>query len=195
MSTKNAIREATQSLHDKLEAQPFNIKMFEGKHTDMERAYYLASNRIIFDILDPHVPEGFRRSSAIDKDMEFLDHSPYGARAGEPAQLSMGYPPMMTMGYKMYLENICENINAHIYLNYMGFMFGGQIMKKRYPDTSTLYEFDDIVEKRAYIRERIVEDYNAPFYQQFVHEVKVGFKWHIAISKELHERTAWIAVT
>lgn len=68
-------------------------------------------------------------------------------------------------------------------------------MKKRYPDTSTLYEFDDIVEKRAYIRERIVEDYNAPFYQQFVHEVKVGFKWHIAISKELHERTAWIAVT
>ena len=190
----STIKEATRSLHNALEALPFNVKMFEGKHTDTERAYYLASNRIIFDILDPHVPEGFQRSSAIDKDLGRLNHSRFG-RIGEPAQLSMGYPPMMTMGYKMYLENICENINAHIYLNYMGFMFGGQIMKKRYPDTSTLYEFDDIVEKRAYIRERIVEDYNAPFYQQFVHEVKVGFKWHIAISKELHERTAWIAVT
>jgi hypothetical protein len=186
-----SIKHLTADLHDALEALPFNVKMFEGNQSDMERAYYLASNRIIFDILDPHVPEGFRRSSAIDKDMAALDHSPYGGSMG----LAMDSPPMMTMGYKMYLENICENLNAHIYLNYMGFMFGGQIMKKRYPDTSTLYEFDDIVEKRAYIRERIVEDYNAPFYQQFVHEVKVGFKWHIAISKELHERTEWITVT
>lgn len=161
------IREATNDLHTELEALPFNVKMFKGEQTDEERRAYLTSNKYIFTALDPHVPPELRRLKAIEKDLKVL---------GGPSNFVLG----SSIDYSYYLQHHCENIGAHIYLNYMGFMYGGQIMKKRYPTSASMYEFDEIEAKREYIREQVCEDT-----EEFVNEVRNGFHWHINISKEL----------
>jgi hypothetical protein len=171
----NAIKEATKTLHENLELLPFNQKMFRGEQTDSERTAYLLSNLEIFELLDPYVPEDFRRASLIENDIKTLD---------KPLEEC----PNTTHGYCTYLEAVCDDLRPHIYLNYMGFMFGGQIMKKRYPKASSMYEFDDIDDKRNYIRDKIVEDYNSPHWRSFVFEVKHGFKWHIGIAQELGQK-------
>jgi len=167
------LREETKQLHDELEGLSFNVKMFKGEQTDEERMAYLLSNRYIFRVLDEHMPIGFRRLSKIDKDINTFRKS--GMKT-EILYLEN------SIGYAYYLDHHCKNINAHLYLNYMGFMYGGQIMKKRYPNSASLYEFDDIEEKRLYIREKICEDN-----KEFVDEVKFGYRWHINISKEMDE--------
>lgn len=168
------IKDATKTLHDRLEALPFNKKMFEGNQTNAERAVYLCSNLEIFEVLDPHVPKEMRRSSLIEEDLGVL---------AEP----FADAPRTTIAYRTYLEKVCDDLRPHIYLNYMGFMFGGQIMRKRYPESASLYEFDDIEGNREYIRQRVCETYNSPHWRSFVDEVKNGFRWHIGISKELGE--------
>jgi hypothetical protein len=168
------LRDATKTLHDRLESLPFNKRMFEGNQTNAERATYLCSNLEIFEVLDPHVPVNMRRSSLIEEDIGKLNEAFADA-------------PQTTFAYRTYLEKVCDDLRPHIYLNYMGFMFGGQIMKKRYPQAASMYEFDDIEAQREYIRQRICESYNSPEWNPFVSEVKVGFKWHIGISQQLGE--------
>jgi hypothetical protein len=63
----------------------------------------------------------------------------------------------------------------------MGFLYGGQIMRKRYPDTSSLYDFEDLSYCRTYIRENHV----FAEHDFYVKEVSSAFRWHIEISKQL----------
>lgn len=172
MSTGSAIKLETQSLHDTLEGLPFNQKMFEGNQTGPERAVYLSSMLEIFEVLDPYVPEHMRRAHLIDHDI---------------VELAVLWCDAMPLAYTyaQYLKHICPDLRAHIYLNYMGFLYGGQIMKKRYPTSSSMYEFDDLPASRQLIRDKFVEDNSAPHYRSYVHEVKTGFRFHIALSKQL----------
>ena len=177
------IKDATRTLHDNLESLPFNVKMFKGDQTIQERATYLKNNLKIFNILDDHVPADFRRSTSIRNDYLWLVDQQH--KHAPPLPLS---PPVLD-AYTTYLREVCDSftLRPHIYLNYMGFMYGGQIMAKRYPNASSMYKFTDIEEKRQYIRTAICEDYNSPHYRSFVDEVKLGFKFHIAISRSLGE--------
>jgi len=171
----SAIKQATNTLHERLEAVPFNQKMFRGEQTIEERADYLCSMFEIFSVLDQHVPKEMRRSALIEKDLNV-------------AVKPFSEAPRTTHGYVTYLERICSDVRPHIYLNYMGFMYGGQIMKKRYPTTSSMYEFENIEEQRLFVRQKYVEDHSAPNWLNFVSEVKHGFLWHIGISEELGEK-------
>lgn len=173
----STIKEATKHLHEELEDQPFNVKMFEGDQTDEERAVYLMSNIEIFSVLDLCVDPTFRRLPYLENDL---------------AQLRASYwadPSHIATAYATYLKNVCSDVRAHIYLNYMGFMYGGQIMKQKYPGTASAYEFEDIVSKRKFIRDQYCETYDAPLYRPYIDEVKLGFQWHIAISKDHLEMT------
>jgi len=170
----NIIREGTNDLHDKLEALPFNQKMFQGKLTSEERFMYLNVHREIFSVLDNYVPQQLRRVSNIEQDLNTFT--------------TMRLPdicPSSVYEYAGYLEFADYmptkiNINAHIYLNYMGVMFGGQIMAKQYPLSSRIYQFEDLLEGRAYIREKVCVDTN-----DFIGEVREGFNWHIEIATAL----------
>ena len=178
MSTNNAIRSATHYLHEELEEQPFNVKMFEGNQTDEERAVYLMSNIEIFSVLDLCVDPSIRRLPYLENDLAQL-------RAFWWAE-----PSHLAIAYATYLKNVCSDVRAHIYLNYMGFMYGGQIMKQKYPTTASAYQFEQIVAKRQLVRDRYCETYDAPLYRPYIDEVKIGFKWHIAISKDHLEMTS-----
>lgn len=163
------IRDLTHDLHEELESLPANQKLFRGEQTDFDRKVYLASWEKIFKFLDQYVPEGLRRAEACREAIAGLG----GYR--EP-------PTCGSIAYVHYLRWVKDNdlLNGHIYLNYMGMLFGGQIMKKKYPTSAQVYEFDDVVYWRQYIRDNYVD-----MSEQFIHEVKQGFKMHISIGDEL----------
>lgn len=166
-----AVRNANKDLHDLLENQPFNQRMFRGEQTELERAAYLSVHLDIFTELDKHVPEDLHRVKYIQQDLDALG----------------GYidVPKSCLDYVGYLDSgslfpVTFDVSAHIYLNYMGLLFGGQVMKKRYPNSSNIYTFVDVVTSREYIRSNVVKDT-----AKFIAEVRNGFEWHIDISREL----------
>lgn len=170
-----SIREATHDLHETLEKLPFNQAMFDGAQTKHQRAALIHSNIQIFSILDPHMPDDFSREWLLQHDFAHLE------TLLQPTQWPITTLPSTT-AYTTYLTHVTENIHAHLYLNFLGFMYGGQIMKKLYPDSSSFYNFAELPTKIQYIRENIISD--TP---EFVQEVRIGFKFHHLISKELQE--------
>lgn len=163
---KNTIRDLTHSLHEELESTPFAKAMFEGKLDDCARKDYLASQRVIFRYLDEHVPEELHRTPAFDQDIKTL--------AGAPPT-----PCIASHVYHSHLTQRAKMLGPHIYVNYMGLLFGGQIMKKNYP--TTIYDFDTpINDLRTLIRNDYVE--TTPSY---VSEAKIAFENQIKIFTEL----------
>jgi len=85
-----------------------------------------------------------------------------------------------TLKYADYLRGLTqEEVNAHIYLNYLAIMFGGQMMKKQTPGAGNMYEFEDMNESAATIR-AIQKD-------EWADEVNKGFDFMIEIFKELEK--------
>ena len=163
----NLIKEATQDLHTDLENLQFNQKMFRGQQTEHERKAYILCWKDIFQCLDPLVPDFLRREDKIEQDLLSLSN--------------------IDSSHKECTKRYCEQIknskipDAHIYLNYMGFLYGGQIMRKRYPSTANLYDFENLEYCRTYIRENHVWPKNG----LYVEEVRSAFRAHINMSQQL----------
>ena len=66
---------------------------------------------------------------------------------------------------------------AHVYLNYLAIMFGGQMMKTKVPSTGRMYDFENMMEAAGSIR-AIQKD-------EWADEVNKGFDFMIEIFKEL----------
>jgi len=164
-----SLKEATHDKHKEAERMPFNGLMFSGKLTNEQYAQYLVSQMAIFAIIEdnfkmPH--EGLKRKYAVSKDISSLNIG--RSLSTDPA----------TLKYVNYLKDLDqESINAHIYLNYLAIMFGGQMMKKMTPGEGNMYEFDDMNESAASIR-AIQKD-------EWADEVNRGFDFMIGIFKEL----------
>lgn len=171
-----SVRDETQDLHTELEQVPWNIHMFKGDQTETQRLSYLRVWQRIFAHLDPMVPPFLQRSQKILADMTKLE---------EHGVAYVNFAP------DSYVTDYCDCMKqspypaAHVYLNYMGFLYGGQIMKKRYPDSSSLYEFDDVVYARNWVREYAIPAEDHKTYPAYITEVRDAFEYHIAISHQL----------
>jgi heme oxygenase len=114
----------------------------------------------------PH--EGLKRKYAVIEDLKSL-----GFHQLEIADNA-------TLKYAEYLRGLTQKeVNAHIYLNYLAIMFGGQMMKKQTPGDGNMYEFEDMNESAATIR-AIQKD-------EWADEVNRGFDFMIEIFKELEK--------
>jgi heme oxygenase len=83
-----------------------------------------------------------------------------------------------TRDYLEYLKGLSqENANAHIYLNYLAIMFGGQMMKKNTPGSGKMYDFENMRESMESVR-AIQKD-------EWADEVNKGFDFMIKIFKNL----------
>jgi heme oxygenase len=83
-----------------------------------------------------------------------------------------------TLDYISYLKGLSqEEVNPHIYLNYLAIMFGGQMMKKNTPGSGNMYDFDNMMESMQSVR-KIQKD-------EWADEVNKGFDFMIDIFKEL----------
>jgi hypothetical protein len=81
--------------------------------------------------------------------------------------------------YGIYLEQLKKNnLYAHVYLNYLALMFGGQMMKSKVPGSGRMYEFDGNVNE-------IIGSVRAVQKDEWADEVNIGFKFIIKILDEL----------
>jgi len=165
------LKEATHDKHKEAERMLFNVKMFKGELTKEQYGKYLLSQLEIFSAIEenfemPH--EGLKRKYAVIEDLKSLDFH----------QLEI--VDNATLKYADYLRGLTqEEVNAHIYLNYLAIMFGGQMMKKMTPGEGNMYEFEDMNESAAHIR-AIQKD-------EWADEVNRGFDFMIEIFKELEK--------
>ena len=162
------LKEATHIKHKEVERKPFNVKMFKGQLTAEQYGWYLRSQLGIFRALEdnfkfPH--EGLKRIEAVAFDL-----------------MSLGIDNLVcdeaTREYANYLRGLSqEDANAHIYLNYLAIMFGGQMMKKATPGPGKMYEFENMKECMESVR-AIQKD-------EWADEVNRGFDFMIKIMKNL----------
>jgi heme oxygenase len=162
------LKEATHDKHKEAERMPFNVKMFKGMLNKREYGWYLRSQLAIFSTLEnnfefPH--EGLKREEAVLFDLMSLGQNDLVA-------------DVATREYCDYLKGLSqEDANAHIYLNYLAIMFGGQMMKKNTPGPGKMYDFDNMMECMQSVRE-IQKD-------EWADEVNKGFDYMIKIFKNL----------
>ena len=162
------LKEATHIKHKEVERMPFNVKMFKGHLTKEQYGWYLRSQLGIFRALEdnfefPH--EGLKRIEAVAFDL-----------------MSLGIDNLVcdiaTREYATYLRGLSqEDANAHIYLNYLAIMFGGQMMKKATPGPGKMYEFENMKECMESVR-AIQKD-------EWADEVNIGFDFMIKIMENL----------
>jgi hypothetical protein len=162
------LKEATHDKHKEAERMPFNVKMFKGELNPDEYGWYLRSQLEIFQTLEnnfefPH--EGLKRVPSVIDDLTYLG-------------INELTPDLATREYSEYLRGLSqEDANAHIYLNYLAIMFGGQMMKKNTPGQGKMYDFENMMECMQSVRE-IQKD-------EWADEVNRGFDFMIEIFRNL----------
>lgn len=130
------LREATMVRHKMAEQMPFNQKMLKGELSNEEYVKYLNTQFTIFNCIETIVslPENYVRSYKILSDIHELTNKDY---------VQVG----VLESVKKYCEHLKsldeETIWAHVYLNYMALLFGGQILKKQIPGTGRMYDFEN----------------------------------------------------
>ena len=142
--------------------------MFRGDLSQDEYLNYLIQQSYIFQEIEnrdlPHL--NLNRLSSINEDINELGG--YKFKISKP-----------TTDYVVYLGDLNQsNLNAHIYLNYLALVYGGQMMKSKFPGSGKMYEFDgDMMELIGSIR-AIQKD-------EWADEVNIGFTYIIDILDEL----------
>jgi heme oxygenase len=162
------LKEATHDKHKEVERKPFNVKMFKGQLTKEQYGWYLRSQLAIFQSIEdnfelPH--KGLSRVEPVAFDLMSLG-------------INELVPDEATREYCDYLKGLSqEDVNAHIYLNYLAIMFGGQMMKKNTPGPGKMYDFENMMECMQSVR-AIQKD-------EWADEVNEGFDFMIKIMKNL----------
>jgi heme oxygenase len=88
-----------------------------------------------------------------------------------------------TLEYNRYVLDLTNDptrrhlLTAHLYVRHMGDLFGGQYIAKKVPGSGKFYEFDNVEELRAAIRNILTDDLGD--------EARVAFEWAIKIMREL----------
>ena len=165
----NHLKNATNERHKKAEAMPFNQEMLQGKLSKEAYGAYLLQQQSIFEELErqelPH--PGLARKMAIQSDIDDL-----GDTLDDLMVLDA------TKSYCNHLNNLsAEDRLAHVYLNYMALLFGGQISKQKIPSKGNMYDFEQPA--------KLIKSIRALQKDSWAEEANKGFEYHIRILKEL----------
>lgn len=163
----SSIKDLTWDSHKKAEAHPLNQDLINGTINDAEYNLYVIQRYLITNYLDGYLPVGYRRAEKFLEDIDGV--------------ISEDNIMPITREYLDYLEVLEERFMiAHIYVNYLGDAFGGQIIKKNNPSRAcnhlTFSGPEEIREMAKHIRLRIddrAEELAYPSNQafQFLHGI------------------------
>lgn len=163
------IRDETKDLHDKVDSTPFVQTMIEGKQSPFDRAQWLIAQYKILEPLESHISPEYQRLDSLKNDI---------------LELPIMSPPLHAIAYQKHIRALSDP-SPHIYLNYMALLFGGQLLKKHYPTSSSVYQFPDITQARSYFRTFVPTDLSP----DYISEVRKGFQFQLSIIKEISQRT------
>lgn len=182
-----SLKEATWEHHKRAEEQPFVGMMFGGKLHPKSYAIFLYNQIQQYDVLEDTASkndvlsglEDINRYPGLVKDFQEL----WGEYAGE-AEI----PPTLetTKEFTKYIEQIDKDpssdskqkrLMAHIYTRHMGDLMGGQMLAKKVPGSSAMYEFADPDKLKGAIRAKLDDS--------MADEVRVAYKFATSTFKEM----------
>jgi len=118
---KNEIRELTREAHVSAEENPLNKAFINGTINDSAYNVYLYQRYLVIKELDFYLPYQFSRAKFFEMDL------PENYEDSLPILYS-------TREYLNYLEDLPEEkMISQIYVNYMGDLHGGQIIRNNNP--------------------------------------------------------------
>ena len=165
------VREETKEAHDAVEKTEFSQRLLTGAYTQQDYVKYLNAQFFIFQSIEvwgkydlPH--RSLDRRQAILDDLEDLGESPKDHNIVMSAK---------NYGNWLLGEHSTKKRNSHIYLNYLGLMFGGSMMAKHVPTSGRIYQFDNRNECITAIRELELD----------VETINTSFNYHRLIMEEL----------
>lgn len=163
------LREAVESNHRAAEQTALARSMIDGT-MDVELYHqFLFNMREIYWAIEkrlPFLPANIHRTAKYDADLEDL------ARGSGTLMQS-------TQEYSRWISNLdVPNVWAHVYVHYLGNMYGGQMIGKKFSWKHSHLEFDDLKGCIAYVRANITGVDPA--------EANRAFEWTIRIYEELY---------
>jgi len=181
------IREATKEQHRNAEQQEFVKILMSGEIHPKLYATFLYNQSHCYGALEKWA--GYQG---------LLDRLPGIARAEKLANdcqdlwVRITPQPEITDSTKRYIEHI-DNIRrepaklfAHVYVRYLGDLYGGQMIKTKTPGSNTCLEFDNAKELIQVIRETI-NDYMSTDTDDVIAEAKICFEYATELFKEMHD--------
>jgi heme oxygenase len=162
------LKEATAELHSKAEKTQFSQLIFSGTIPEQEYAYYLFNMYHIHNALEskyelPH--PSLNRCKSIEKDLGVL------------IKLKMD----LTESTKKYIDYINtlteEQWKAHIYVNYLAIVYGGQMIKSKVPGLGAYYNINNMQECVGAIRAFLNDDMS--------NEANKGFQFNIDVLENI----------
>ena len=170
-----SLKSLTLAAHQNAERTEFAREMMSGNMSDEKYKTFLWNIWLVYDLLedvaasmgafgpmDPTMPgddlplDGLKQADDIEADFKEL--------GGD-----MDNPPATMAATEEYRNHIVKNIQhdkqkllAHIYVNHMGDLSGGQMLAPKVPGSGKMYKFESmghsIEEMKELIRRRVSED-------------------------------------
>ena len=181
------IREATKEQHRQAEQQQFVKTLMSGEIHPKLYAIFLYNLSHCY--------------AALEKWSQYqglLDSLPNIARAEKLAYdcqdlwVRITPQPNVTDSTKRYIEHIDSirrepaKLFAHVYVRYLGDLYGGQMIKAKTPGANTYLDFDNTKELIQTIRETI-SSYTETDADAVIAEAKICFEYATELFKEMHD--------
>lgn len=163
------LREAVETKHRLAEQTELAQAMIKGTLTEELYHQFVFNMSEVYAAIErkiPYMPEAVARSKQYAADLAALNR---GA----------GTVLYSTSKYIQYLSQLdVPRTWAHVYVHYLGNMYGGQMLKKNLPWKASHLEFSDVKSCISYVRANIADIDPA--------EANRSFDWTIQIYDELY---------
>lgn len=138
----NTLKEYTRAKHDEIEAAPLSKAIMDSTITREQWDMLVAQKAVIYAAIESRI---------LLPDYVLLAENVYKDASENKNTLSS------TQKYVEHVSRLKNSlVAAHVYVHYMGEMFGGQVLKKRIPhDNTTHMDIEKKSEAVAWIRELI----------------------------------------
>ena len=181
------IKEATREHHRRAEQQQFVKTLMSGKTHPRLYATFLYNQFHCYGALErwskyqgllDSLP-GIEREEKLKSDYQDL-------------WVRITPQPETTDSTKRYIEHIDSirrqpaKLFAHIYVRYLGDLYGGQIIKTRTPGQNTYLDFDNSMELIQTIR-KTINSYMQTDYDDVIVEAKICFEYATELFKEMND--------
>lgn len=151
MSLRSAIKEQ----HDAAEAHPLTAVMLSGRLTPYAYADLIANQLIVYRAVEEAAKkhkllvDGLERSDLMEQDLLEL----MSFQIGELSEFKI------VNVQRDRLEHLDQNgVLAHLYVNHMADIYGGQILKSKLPGKCKRYDFENRSELVGKIRSMLTDD-------------------------------------
>jgi heme oxygenase len=140
----NSLREATAYAHHQAETTELMQLMLSGKMTAEHYAGFLANQLICYNAIE--------RRSHLFADGDMARSSALVADITELRGSTLPIVPSVYQ-YADYVQTLSDQgVWAHIYVRYLGDMYGGRLIKSRVPGSGRIFEFRERDELISRIR-------------------------------------------